>query len=438
MITVSAFKFNIFYYKEEVPIPMHKYMIAVHGPRSSGATQLSTKLLGKPYNDNNKFIIDMVKIIYSDNKKNEKIQLQYWDFAPLNSDKDTQEQYLSKIKTKLSKMHKICITFDASDPNWMETLNTYLSDNKAVLPFQFRHDSGTALAVPALAVPVILVGTKVDLLSSEQRAVLELQAKVYAQLTLKTEHFMLVSAKSGSGIDELKSCIIADLDPLVDVTKNDEIGNKIPSLGSVQRLSGMPQDEDPEDPDDPKISCVEDSLFSSEDQIPLNLTPASRNLSNNALSLPLTPISSHCYPIGQRQQNVVSGAKVPQPRAGSEFSFALRMVGLALMVAAVVNLVYLALIAANVLSAVALTTAMSHVLATAGGILCVTAPAVAFANACAAWGISTTAATTMIAAASTMLVGLAGYGVFRCGKPAASTQDQVNEQSPSPYNIGWA
>jgi biotin carboxylase len=75
---------------------------------------------------------------------------------------------------------------------------------------------------------------------------------------------------------------------------------------------------------------------------------------------------------------------------------------------------------------------MSHVLATAGGILCVTAPAVAFANACAAWGISTTAATTMIAAASTMLVGLAGYGVFRCGKPAASAQDQVNEQSPFP------
>jgi hypothetical protein len=114
---------------------------------------------------------------------------------------------------------------------------------------------------------------------------------------------------------------------------------------------------------------------------------------------------------------------IQQP-AGSAFSFALRMVGLALMVAAVGSLVYLVLIAANVLSAVALTTAMSHVLATAGGVLGVTAPAVAFGNACAAWGISTSAATTVIAAASSMLVGLAGYGVFRCGKPA--TEESVN------------
>lgn len=111
---------------------------------------------------------------------------------------------------------------------------------------------------------------------------------------------------------------------------------------------------------------------------------------------------------------------VPQSLASSMFSFALRMVGLTVMLAALANLVYLLLIATNVLSAVALASAMNYVLVTAGGVLGFSAPAVAFGNACASWGISTTTATTAISAVSSMLVGLAGYGVFRSGKPAAA------------------
>lgn len=346
---------------------MPKYMIAVHGPRGSGATQLSRRFLNKPYQDNHTSIIDVVESI----SWNDEIELQYWDFAPL----DTKEN--QAIKLKLSSMNKICITFDASDPNWQQTLNTYLKHKEVKFPVvsQLGRDGSREPAIP-----VILVGTKVDSLTNKQQTDLQTQATEYAENTLKTQYFMPVSAKTDVGINELKSLIMTGLANLDDVTQNKNRENPnaaIASLGAGSRVRGE--------------------------------TPLDSTQSDGAL-----------------------GTKVPQPPAGSGFSFALRIVGLALMVAAVVNLVYLALIAANVLSAVALTTAMSHVLVTAGVILGVTAPAVAFANVCAAWGISTTAATTMIAAASTMLVGLAGYGVFRCGKPAASTQDLVNEQRVAP------
>ncbi|MCX7089916.1 MAG: ATP-binding cassette domain-containing protein [Legionellales bacterium] len=534
---------------------MPKYMVAVLGPNGSGKSQLVKRLLGKfPYNESQKIVIDQVGMKqYEVEQQN--IEVQYWDFPPLDPKKEQQNQ-LERTNSTLVKMHKICITFDVTDPNWQEKLDTYIRESGVVFPGKLRIDTRRELAVP-----VILVGTKVDLLREEgAQAALEVQAKAYAKKTWGTEDYSAVSAKTDFRLNELVQLIITDLPSLEDVAQDIDLGERTTRRnsvrrGSISRLTARLQNgESPgavndrlvndRSPDRSRLRDLRSVARNLSDLSPSSLPSrigsnakdtliatliANRPTSTTvkATAEPLQDLARESEPngtylssalrlagmavmfaaltsliylalvaaslisavtltaavnsvvvtvggllgiaapevafaaacaamgisatvgatllaatasfvamgmgyglsrLGQPPVAPVAGEAVlahpVQQPAGSAFSFALRMVGFALMVAAVVNLVYLALIAANVLSAVALTTAMSHVLATAGGVLGVTAPAVAFGNACAAWGISTSAATTVIAAASSMLVGLAGYGVFRCGKPA--TEESVN------------
>ncbi|MBP6918834.1 MAG: hypothetical protein KBB94_07965 [Legionellaceae bacterium] len=104
----------------------------------------------------------------------------------------------------------------------------------------------------------------------------------------------------------------------------------------------------------------------------------------------------------------------------STLSTALRYVGMALMVAALVNAIYLLLIATNVFSAVALTAGMNHLLVSVAGLLGFAAPVTAFGNACAAIGLSTTAATGALSATGSLLMAVTGYSMFRCNPPVRS------------------
>lgn len=364
-----------------------KYKIAVHGTNGSGKSQLFRRLLGQDFRDNH-----YTSPLYKTHEVNQQnITVQYWDFPTFDAINHKSEE-LEERNSILCDAHKIVITFDASQKDWQDNLTAYLRDIRPVMP-PISTMSDASLELP---IPVILVGTKVDLLTEAAQKALEAQAKAYARETWGTECYMAVSAKTGLNVDKLQALIIHDLLNLADVAQ--EPLKKTASQDShVRFIDGIEK---------PAGDVV---TIASPDDLP----------------------SAHI----QDDMMTQSSPAVQQPAAGSAFSFALRMAGLALMVAAVVNLAYLALVAANILSAVALTTAISHVVATAGGILGVTAPAVAFANACAAWGISTTAATAMIDAASTMLVGLAGYGVFRCGKPATATQDLVNNNASSRVGV---
>ena len=110
--------------------------------------------------------------------------------------------------------------------------------------------------------------------------------------------------------------------------------------------------------------------------------------------------------------------RVVAPR--STLSTALRYVGMALMAAALVNAIYLLLIATNVFSAVALTAGMNHLLVTVGGLLGFAAPVTAFGNACAAIGLSTTAATGALSATGSMLMAGTGFSLFRRNAPMLS------------------
>jgi len=85
----------------------------------------------------------------------------------------------------------------------------------------------------------------------------------------------------------------------------------------------------------------------------------------------------------------------------SMLSTALRYVGMALMMAALVNAIYLLLIAI-------------------GGLLGFAAPVTAFGNACAAIGLSTTAATGALSATGSLLMAGIGYSMFRRNAPVRS------------------
>lgn len=506
-----------------------KHKIAIIGPSMSGKTQLHGRLIGKT-----KFSANHVT------RAGDQIggkDVQYWDFRP--------DASLEAISSELKTAHKICLAFKATDSNWMQKLNEYLHTSDLVIP---------------VTTPIILVGTHADQLSEQQQTELAITASRYAQDRWRGAEYVLVSAQNDFNIPTLSAAVKKDLPNLsavsdgsmktgdqnprrLSLTKNllrlaeddeldaDQLVNLITRAAEageqsqVERLStrlssrnGTPLRTSRSSRvassdlagrlefsyDTPVNSKRPSWTNASPSQIPpvaaVPLAPRSNatyfsfalRLAGMALMLaaitglvylalvaaslvsatalttavnsivvtvgglfgmatPAAAFSAACaalgvstvvgsnllaasaglvtfatgYGLNRWGQPTVAAAAipenaVPQSLASSMFSFALRMVGLTVMLAALANLVYLLLIATNVLSAVALASAMNYVLVTAGGVLGFSAPAVAFGNACASWGISTTTATTAISAASSMLVGLAGYGVFRSGKPAAA------------------
>ena len=113
------------------------------------------------------------------------------------------------------------------------------------------------------------------------------------------------------------------------------------------------------------------------------------------------------------QKPVAANDELDPPATRSTLSFALRLLGIALLLAAVVNLVYLLLIAINVLPAAGLMAGMSSLLGTVGGVLGFSAPMAAFTNACAAIGVSATAATGVLSATGSVLMAGMGYSLFK-------------------------
>lgn len=119
--------------------------------------------------------------------------------------------------------------------------------------------------------------------------------------------------------------------------------------------------------------------------------------------------------------------RLGQPSSASEeryphFSFALRLTGMLLMTAALINLFYLLLIAAHILSAATMMATMNQILVTVGGLLGMSAPVASFANACAGVGLSATTVTGVFSATASIFMGRLGYGLFRRSQPGGESE----------------
>ena len=113
----------------------------------------------------------------------------------------------------------------------------------------------------------------------------------------------------------------------------------------------------------------------------------------------------------------VDASRIPNsPPSDTCCSFALRLAGIAIMLAALTCLIYLLLMTAGFVSAIAFTTMFNSVVVAVGGLLGVSAPLAALSGTCASLGLTTTTASSLLAASVSLVTMGMGYGVFRSGK----------------------
>lgn len=129
----------------------------------------------------------------------------------------------------------------------------------------------------------------------------------------------------------------------------------------------------------------------------------------------------------QAQSSVALTSTPPNPPApANRFSFALRMAGMAMILAAVIGLIYIALAVVNILSAVALISMMNHIVVGVGSLLGASASTslMTISQVGASLNLSTTAVAGMFMTGPTAALLAVGFGLFRAGqKPGANTQN---------------
>ncbi len=245
---------------------------------------------------------------------------------------------------------------------------------------------------------------KVSLLSSEKLIAVRLLAESYA--TLKGATFVEYSAENNTNGGVLIDSLTTGLPFALSSSVIPKIRAAFSQKGGISSSFNRPQFID-------RVLAgnvsLNDLAESSDEGVTPNKRPEGDQQTTprkNSTTNTCSPFRNHC------------STSTPED---TNFSFALRYVGMALMVAALVNAIYLLLIAMNVFSAVALTVGMNHLLVTVGGLLGFAAPVTAFGNACAAIGLSTAAATGALSATGSLLMAAGiGYSMFRRNAPVRS------------------
>lgn len=414
-------------------MPIHT--ITILGPEKSGTTQLFNCI-----SERKEFVetyaleasIRFYKKDYTHNKQ--EFCVRYYDFAP-NSKKD-------KINAQLDKSDAICLVFDASDANWETTLNLYL-------------DSGISLPT---SVPIVLVGTKSDRLVLSQAPKLEERAKTYAKERCQQGTYIAVSSKDKYNIDVLSNTLLDKLPAIsAKVAEQNHVGKTaVKSLATAVTVLqeiyySQGGDCDPEviqrviaqlKPSDLKNESVQRMVkyLSPSKRTPTE-TPSKKTSTNTQNGLSAAPSSSRktsalekdpssTSPIKGTNMNAATNSRStssnPTPLADTYLSCALRMAGMAIMLAALTSLIYLAAVAASLVSAVALTAVVDQMVLTVGGLFSMAVPAAVFGSACAALGISTTAGSGILAASASVLSMSLGYGLMRLGKKPTAEEAGAN------------
>ena len=335
--------------------------IVLIGPPEAGKTRILNQLTG--FNQKPKGLVLGVKPVLM-NYEEKNLQIKYSDCGQGTGSR--------QINLELLKASKICLVFDVTDEGWEGKLDTYLDSKSINLP------SGVQL---------LLLGNKIDLLTQTQLIAVRSAAQEYA--TRKGAIFVEYSAENNTNGDVLISSLTTGL----------------PVALSSSALSSS--------------AILTREFFSSQtDIIPKSfLSDFTARFERGDLSIGDLKIVDVCT--GGPPPSFKGVEPVVASR--STLSTALRYVGMALMVAALVNAIYLLLIAMNVFSAVALTVGMNHLLVTVGGLLGFAAPVTAFGNACAAIGLSTAAATGALSATGSLLMAAGiGYSMFRRNAPVRS------------------
>ena len=377
---------------------LDKHNIILIGPEGAGKTQIFNRLTGskKKFETAHKARPGFIPASMKYAEKN--LQIEYSDCGP-----DIESE---QINAALLKASKICLVFDVTDSNWKKTLDDYLLSKGINLP------SGVQL---------LLLGNKIDRLSMEQLIAVRSAAESYA--ILKGAKFVEYSAKEnthlGVLIDSLTTGLPVTLSSSAIPTRRASFSQIPTRRASFSQKSGISSSSNRPQLLDRVLAgnaSLNDLGESSDEEVTPNKravgggpqyqqTPPRKNSTTNTYS----PFRNH------------RSASTPED---TNFSFALRLAGMALIVTAITSLIYLAIVTAGFVSSVVLTGAVNQVVVTVGGLLGMSAPVAALTQFFATYGISAVAGSELLAAGASLVTLGVGFGLRRLGqKPAAANED---------------
>lgn len=414
------------------------FSVPIIGPAGSGKSNIYNFLVSS---ESYAFSAQHIKkaTIQTKGKNYQGTKVTYYDF-PKDLDVQPIQGVTNTTKTKL-----ICLVFDATDPNFTHSIETYLTEKGIEI------SASTSL---------LLLGNKMDLLTSDQQqSVTKLAQGYIARHYRERGQFFPGSAAEPGTLESLADKIVS----IVSYVPEDDLVSAATSImrKTKRRRSGL---EGSLADDDSSIAGESDDDYLQQER----RSVASRNSNKSATHrggvrgaafgasagqfAPLSPVkevregvtpsrtggSAASARKSTTPSRSASGSMNPPPPNGDTYlSAALRLAGLALIVAAITSLIYLLVVAAGLASSALITGVVNQIVVTIGGFLGMGSPAAAFANLCAALGMSTaTASGILVAGASLMTLGL-GYGLRYLGrKPEAAGGDP----SPAPaegYSFAW-
>lgn len=401
MITVGPINLNILETIEEEDMKL-KHDIVVLGSANAGKTQLINRLSGRPFDE-------MYSITQGiDPKKAAKPDRVIW-FRDVSA--STSSEMIGK---PLKSAHEVYLVFDSSDPEGLKKLKDYLS----------------TLNLNLADKKITLIGTHVDLEQTVSTEEIVAYAKIlnadYVQFSSKqanhpsiaklTEASMQIEIKPRPEEMKRRSSFSSDLDLGEHVSTGSGNEGKSSELTAAALKSHQEELEASKRQID---SGLTGPVTVQKRSSPTDVDESARRRTKNRLS--------PNYSADVHRQNTTSQLQGSQqrPKPSSTWcSFALRMAGMAMILAGIIGLIYIALIIGNILTLHSLIALTNHIVTGIGALVGASASTsiATFGNVCASAGVSTTTGASAIVTGISLGVSALGLCLFRAGKVPQSDE----------------
>lgn len=385
-------------------------------------------------------------------KDNPRIGITYCDFGS-GSNSATINTMINGLNTEV-----IGLVFDATDPNWLTHLENYLAKmNIAKFPE---------------AASIILIGNKIDMLK-EGQAEIHASADNYIKRHYGDRgQYIAVSAKTGANLSKLSEVIEnilrdlnAELEPFLEGKEDGEetfISDRSDSdeNGSPRRDSIGGDEIDTS----PYVNKKKQRLsYGSNTGSLLQISPVvhqsskAGSVSGKTQSASNNNIARRRTSNGSRKEDVLTLLQVtPRKDKGrkearslempsiepvslndSHLAFFLRLVGMTLILAALINLIYVTMVAAGFLSSVLLISTVNQIMVTVGGLLAMSAPAAILSNFCATLGVSTLTGSALLATGASLATMGLGFALRSLGQPNNPAETLTSPPSTLSSVLQW-
>lgn len=390
----------------EVDMQEKKQDIVILGPEKTGKTQLVNRLLNKEFESQYQSTIAIVPRKY---KIPDSGTILYRDIAG-DCDKPT---ITSRINNKST--NQIYLVFNAHKDDGLDKLKEYVADlglfpetAKISLIGTHADEEITTSVQNAARLYAFDLGGDYYPISLQQDAHPNIQMLIKKSIGLLSVPIQRRSSVSGSSYNGDNATVIG-LSSLSLQQHDQHYSTRAPSARGHDGTTFIQDFQQPTSVY-PSAKQEEQTFASAQSQSPNRRRPRSATQHRDRT---------------QAQSSVAHISTQPNPPApANRFSFALRMAGMTMILAAVIGLIYIALVVVNILSAVALISMMNHIVVGVGSLLgaSTSTSLMTISQVGASLNVSTTAVAGMFMTGPTAALLAVGFGLFRAGqKPEANT-----------------